>query len=402
MLWRKKERQVIESLRASASAGRLSDLEKQAGCSSLVQFIRVHPVREDTPFHLLLTKKYMFAAIAIILAVALSGGVTYAAEGALPGDALYPIKVRINEEVRAALATSAEADADWDARRVERRLEEAAVLAATGELDAETRVHLEERFAVHAERVKARVEKLEQAGKVEQAERVFERLAVSLQVHERILDEIIAAAAGTGKVEIEVKPLVRKIRAERRASQEHRAAAAARVEAKAAVEIEESDDDQDDEDDDVRESCRNKIQEAERFIARADLSVEARTEAEDQLREATVLRDQGDADLSSSTRRAFILFGDCQRAAQEAKALAQVRARLRAHLPAGFKLKIEFKDDNEAGTVTTTTELNRTEDEDEDKEDSDKDRRESKGRGGKDKDEKEKNGVWTPPEMPLF
>ena len=211
MLWRKKERQVIESLRASASAGRLSDLEKQAGCSSLVQFIRVHPVREDTPFHLLLTKKYMFAAIAIILAVALSGGVTYAAEGALPGDALYPIKVRINEEVRAALATSAEADADWDARRVERRLEEAAVLAATGELDAETRVHLEERFAVHAERVKARVEKLEQAGKVEQAERVSERLAVSLQVHERILDEIVAAVAGTGKVEIEVKPLVRKI-----------------------------------------------------------------------------------------------------------------------------------------------------------------------------------------------
>ena len=63
----------------------------------------------------------------IILILALmfgGGGISYAAEGAVPGDALYPIKVSVNEEVRDLVAFSPEAKADWETRRLERRLAE--------------------------------------------------------------------------------------------------------------------------------------------------------------------------------------------------------------------------------------------------------------------------------------
>lgn len=382
-MWlRKKERQVIEKLKQTTSVARLSDLERQRGRNSLIQFMQAHPVREGhsprhlrqirgretflpapagPTFSLFLTKKYMMATLAIILVLALSGGVTYAAEGTLPGDVLYPIKVKVNEEVWAALATSAEAEADWNVRRAERRLEEAAVLVATGRLNDETRARIEERFTAHAERVQARVEKFESEGKEEQAERVAERLAVSLQVHERILDKIADAVKDGDRVEIEVKPLVRKIRAERRANEAVQAAVEARLEAKAA--IEESNDDQVDEVDEVRvtttvmiqteaaavgrrEAAKHKIAEAERFIARADLSAEAQAEAEARLNEAKTLLVTGEVELTvKEFDAAFSLFGQAHRVAQSAKVSIQAHTQLQAHLPPGLKLKIELKDD---------------------------------------------------------
>jgi hypothetical protein len=41
-----------------------------------------------------------FIAIAFVIALALGGGVTVAADGAKPGDALYSYKVNVNDSVR--------------------------------------------------------------------------------------------------------------------------------------------------------------------------------------------------------------------------------------------------------------------------------------------------------------
>lgn len=90
-------------------------------------------------------------ALVVILALFLGGGVSFAAENALPGDALYVVKTEVNENVRAALAVSAEADARWHANVAERRLKEAEALSARGELSGDVAAELGAKFNQHAE-----------------------------------------------------------------------------------------------------------------------------------------------------------------------------------------------------------------------------------------------------------
>ena len=80
--------------------------------------------------------RYHPAAFAFALVLCVGVGTSYAAEGALPGDTLYPVKIHVNESVQGALAVSDESKARWNAARVVRRLEEAEVLAAEGRLSA--------------------------------------------------------------------------------------------------------------------------------------------------------------------------------------------------------------------------------------------------------------------------
>jgi len=87
----------------------------------------------------------------IALVIAVSGGVSVAAETSVPGDILYSVKTSVNEKVRGALATSAEAEAEWQVRLAERRLEEAAKLEARGTLDADVEQELSDAFNEHAE-----------------------------------------------------------------------------------------------------------------------------------------------------------------------------------------------------------------------------------------------------------
>lgn len=85
-------------------------------------------------------------AFALILS---STGISYAAQGALPGDLLYPVKVHVNEPVRGALATSPATRAAWAADVAGERLKEAATLAAAGALSTSTQDELKSSFETH-------------------------------------------------------------------------------------------------------------------------------------------------------------------------------------------------------------------------------------------------------------
>lgn len=72
-----------------------------------------------------------FAAVVLIV------GVPYFAEQAVPGDALYPFKVQVNEEVRGSLAFSDYDEIEWETERLGRRIDEARLLANEGRLTPE-------------------------------------------------------------------------------------------------------------------------------------------------------------------------------------------------------------------------------------------------------------------------
>ncbi|MDO8648315.1 MAG: hypothetical protein Q7R81_00870 [Candidatus Peregrinibacteria bacterium] len=94
-------------------------------------------------------------AVSITSAILVAaGGVSALAETSVPGDALYHVKVLVNEEVRGGLAISNSAEATWEARLAIRRLQELQELAADAALTAETQAELTASFDAHAERAR--------------------------------------------------------------------------------------------------------------------------------------------------------------------------------------------------------------------------------------------------------
>lgn len=128
-------------------------------------------------------------AAALAFVMIFGSGVSYAAENALPGDALYAVKTYINEPAKVALAANAEAKAEVQIELAERRIEEAATLAAEGRLDAETEETLAVAFESHAAAVAenlAEADKEDDSASSELASRFENRLAA----HENILLEV--------------------------------------------------------------------------------------------------------------------------------------------------------------------------------------------------------------------
>lgn len=128
-------------------------------------------------------------AAALVIVMVFGSGVSYAAENALPGDALYTVKTYINEPAKIALATSAEAKAEVQIELAERRIEEAAILAAEGRLDEKTEDELAVAFESHAAAVAenmAKADEEDDSASTELASRFETRLAA----HENVLLEV--------------------------------------------------------------------------------------------------------------------------------------------------------------------------------------------------------------------
>lgn len=117
-------------------------------------------------------------AFAVLLLLGASGGGLYAAEYALPGDALYGVKIHVNEAIRAKFQTSPEDRARWAVVRFERRMDEVRRLKARGSADEEIDVALGGHIETVAGEVEAEVLALPAAA----AERAAMRTAVNAAI----------------------------------------------------------------------------------------------------------------------------------------------------------------------------------------------------------------------------
>src|SRR3989344_231596 len=122
----------------------------------------------------------------LVIALVLGGGTSFAAQSALPGDVLYRVKADINEEVIGALTLSTEGKANWNARRAERRPEEATELVAEGKLNAEVRADIEARLKEHVNDSEEETRKLESGGQNEAAIEARSDLESRLEGHASI------------------------------------------------------------------------------------------------------------------------------------------------------------------------------------------------------------------------
>jgi hypothetical protein len=297
--------------------------------------------------------------IAIIaIAVLIGGGTSFAAEGALPGDTLYPIKVGINEEVRAWIALSSEAQARLDARLAERRLEEAERLAAQGRLDAEARADLEARFAAHAEAFADRAAQIEETQGAESAFALHSNFEASLAAHEDILARL--AADEEASVRTHIGPLLIRVRTELAERTSARANAEAEVSAEGGARFESAAEG-------ALRAAKNALSEATTFVARAEGGVDASvyTSARAKLTDAESAIARGEAHMEAEAySEAFVAFQTAIRLAHQAQLLvsAQMDVNLEVRVPSidtrvesnlNTETRVETNTETDSGTGST-------------------------------------------------
>ncbi len=157
---------------------KLTHTEREALRQRMVSFMEYHPLPATmkqasakvipTPFFndgytgiripLSMLLKWSAAVSALVLIV-----VPVLAEKAVPGDTLYAIKVRFNEEVRSTLTLSTYEKVEWETERLNRRLAEARLLADEGRLTSEVEAEVAAAVREHTESAQEGIETLRES-----------------------------------------------------------------------------------------------------------------------------------------------------------------------------------------------------------------------------------------------
>ncbi|MEK7646142.1 MAG: DUF5667 domain-containing protein [Patescibacteria group bacterium] len=178
---------------------RMTDTEKNAMRARIVAM----PVAqsEATPRHVkspwsvytfntwVTQQRWVVASLALVIIIG-SGGVVSAAERALPGSVLYPIKVDIVEPLRDTLTVSSEGQANWNAEKAERRIEEASVLATTGKLDDTTQAEIETRLDQHTRDFDRALQRVREEGAEDRADEISVAFQAGLGARAQVLEVI--------------------------------------------------------------------------------------------------------------------------------------------------------------------------------------------------------------------
>lgn len=127
----------------------------------------------------------IFAVITIFATMA-GGGITYAAQAALPGEALYPVKI-LSENVATDLTFSTKGKAELGAQHAERRLEEASVLTAQGKMNATTSAVVAEHFDQNTDETNKNIASLRKSGDVASAADITSGFEATLRAHQKII-----------------------------------------------------------------------------------------------------------------------------------------------------------------------------------------------------------------------
>lgn len=140
----------------------MSEQEKRAMRATLEAHMAAHPLGGMKSPYSWVSVVHMRPLVMVpVVILMLGSGTAFAAQGALPGDTLYPIKIHVNEAVAGALAVSDAAKATYNTQAAAERLKEAQALAAKNELSASATDELAQDYEVHATLAVAYADKVE-------------------------------------------------------------------------------------------------------------------------------------------------------------------------------------------------------------------------------------------------
>ena len=200
-----------EQLNALGDEFSLTREERQRMRRTLVSYIEMKPVRpplrreaRESAWSWRMLYSPRLAALLLILALfSSSAGISYAAESALPGDALYAVKTNINERVAGALAVSASEKSAWAADVAGERIKEAATLAAEGRLSPSTQQNLQQNFNTHADIAIAAIDS-EASSSPEASVQSAVSFGAQLEAYRQVLDALAPKENGSDALAVSI------------------------------------------------------------------------------------------------------------------------------------------------------------------------------------------------------
>lgn len=164
--------------------------EKDLHRENLRTFMAQGRVPVRSPFAWLGQPSMRYMGAFMLLLVVSGTGAVSAAEAARPGDALYSVKLRITEPARSALIFDKKEKTDFEVERIDRRLKEFSLVAASENPDAETTALIKESLAANITTITEDVDELTAIGESEDALSVNTDLKSVLSAHSLVLQEI--------------------------------------------------------------------------------------------------------------------------------------------------------------------------------------------------------------------
>ena len=122
----------------------------------------------------------------------ITAGTSFASEGSLPGDVLYPVKRNINETVLGLLANTTQKRAELASNLVERRLSEATQLASMGRLTQEVSDTLSLEVEKTAQEARDQISSLQEDERDDLAIHEASHLETALRANSAVLRGVIS------------------------------------------------------------------------------------------------------------------------------------------------------------------------------------------------------------------
>ncbi len=198
-----------EQLQNQASKIHLTTTEQRVLRERVVSYMEYHPLpvalaqkklrplANQSEFRLVSLNGWKVAGIAGAFCAVFIVSLTYLAERAVPGDSLYAVKVRFNEEVRSTLAFSPYEKVVWETERLNRRISEARLLASEGKLTEEVEAKVALAVREHSDNAQREIAVLKETDQ-EEAALASIQLATALDVQSTSLRNTDQAGEGDG------------------------------------------------------------------------------------------------------------------------------------------------------------------------------------------------------------
>lgn len=159
-----------EQFKKQADTVSLTGSERDALRARVSAYMEYHPLpaaavkpartvtaRSGEPFIMFAMPSRFVRGMSAFVVLFFVVGTPLMAERAVPGDLLYPMKVRVNEEVMSSLSSSGYEKVAWETKRLERRIAEARLLAKAGRLTPEAEAAVIAAVGEHQDKTAAEI-----------------------------------------------------------------------------------------------------------------------------------------------------------------------------------------------------------------------------------------------------
>ncbi|HEY4494024.1 MAG TPA: cytochrome b5 domain-containing protein [Candidatus Paceibacterota bacterium] len=157
--------------------------------------IQANPIREEIPVPSpyargLKHRHLVYVVLSVLLVFGIGGSTSLLANYSLPGDALYPVKVNVNEKIESFLTTGVDADVKIESRLANERLEEVEALEKKGGVKEEVKNKLDKDLENHRDKLEKILEKEKDNEKKEKVKKIYENVKIHLDSREQEREKI--------------------------------------------------------------------------------------------------------------------------------------------------------------------------------------------------------------------